>query len=965
MTKALRSRLSKWSRPQKPLTLLFYLALFLAGLWYYCRDLAPGALEGDPALFQYTPAVLGVTYPTGYPSYLLLGKLWVSLIPWGDWAWRMNFLSAFLAALSLPFLYSAMRRILGDGFGASLGTAAFATLPTFTRWATEAKIYPFNIFLFSLLLWLLSRLSNSPGTAEGGWRLGRRLIRWDTLALLVLGLEMTVHSTTVLFIPGVLLWFWLNHRNTILGQGWWKKAIALLAPLSLYLLVPLRAEMLLAAYKPLPGLAMPVAVARGLVSGFYHSGWQGWLRYFFAADFTGGVVRNWGLVPEQFKAVYWPLLMEEFGYAGLAVILSGAIWLAWRKPGWFLPTALIPLLLIPFVLTYGQGEQSAFLLPVDAIFCLWAGAVVPLLRTPLRKWDSRYQGHASQTVGLACLLLAIPYLNGHVQENHTWLKNKWDNSQYRYWEYVLDHPLGQGAALTGQWGDLTTFWYLQNAEGKRPDLLGIYPPDESRVGPWVQAGHELYVAGPLQGWAEGIETRYQLIPWGKLLRLAPPKTQGKAVLPTLPTPLDVLYDQNFRLTGCRFPAQVESGGSLPVSFTWENKAEFSIKAKISLQLVDESGAIIAQLDDRIISGWYPLENVPAGNAGLVYYPLALPEGTLPGRYKLQVVAYRHASQPWQWQPGQVAYPLGEVTVAFTQPFRQPHLDELKEVDGDLTFGNAIRLSGQRIGVDRVRQGRGFSVTLLWQALQRPAADYQLKVDLIDKSGKIWKSFSRMPLEGKAPPSGWQPGQLVRDTFSILLPADAPPGTDTLQIRLSWLDGSGQLLPAWRWHLPVGNQFTLGSVDVVEQEGRVFTLPPMQQTSGANFENKMKLAGFDEPRLTCPNSEDCNLNLTLYWEGVSLMDTSYQVFIHLVGEDGKIFAQDDRIPTSNKNDRPTSSWAPEEIISDRHELKLPARPAGRFRLIVGVYLPPEGPRLKLLDHPAGSETDSLEITSVNY
>jgi len=54
---------------------LIPLLLFSAGLYSYTRTLAPTVLEGDAALFQYTPYVLGVTYPTRFPLYILLGKL--------------------------------------------------------------------------------------------------------------------------------------------------------------------------------------------------------------------------------------------------------------------------------------------------------------------------------------------------------------------------------------------------------------------------------------------------------------------------------------------------------------------------------------------------------------------------------------------------------------------------------------------------------------------------------------------------------------------------------------------------------------------------------------------------------------------------------------------------------------------------------------------------------------------------
>ena len=171
---------------------LIGLSLFLLALYAYGSTLAPTVLQGDPALFQFTPYVLGVTYPTGFPLYLLLGKLWLTIFPFGEIAWRMNLFSALCAALAMPWLYLATYRLFeGNHYrspqlfadspqmmvdswlnknlmwhegwpprlAALITVLTFATLPTFWRWATSAKTYTLNILCLSIILYLLSRLS--------------------------------------------------------------------------------------------------------------------------------------------------------------------------------------------------------------------------------------------------------------------------------------------------------------------------------------------------------------------------------------------------------------------------------------------------------------------------------------------------------------------------------------------------------------------------------------------------------------------------------------------------------------------------------------------------------------------------------------------------------------------------------------------------------------------------------------
>src|SRR5688572_6250461 len=84
--------------------------LALGALALYVRTLAPTLLLGDSAEFQTLASTLGVAHPTGYPVYLLLGKLFTWL-PTGSIAYRVNLLSASAAALGLALLYLLGRRL--------------------------------------------------------------------------------------------------------------------------------------------------------------------------------------------------------------------------------------------------------------------------------------------------------------------------------------------------------------------------------------------------------------------------------------------------------------------------------------------------------------------------------------------------------------------------------------------------------------------------------------------------------------------------------------------------------------------------------------------------------------------------------------------------------------------------------------------------------------------------------------
>jgi len=90
-----------------------------------------------------------------------------------------------------------------------------------------------------------------------------------------------------------------------------------------------------------------------------------------------------------------------------------------------------------------------------------------------------------------------------------------------------------------------------------------------------------------------------------------------------------------------------------------------------------------------------------------------------------------------------------------------------------------------------------------------------------------------------------------------------------------------------------------------------------------------------------------VGLTLWWQALTGMDKDYTAFIHVVGQDGTLWAQEDRLLLSAES--PTSNWAVGDVARETYELTLPPdSPPGDYVITAGIYYWESGERLPVWD-----------------
>ncbi|MFN3761871.1 MAG: Stk1 family PASTA domain-containing Ser/Thr kinase [Anaerolineae bacterium] len=105
-------------------------------------------------------------------------------------------------------------------------------------------------------------------------------------------------------------------------------------------------------------------------------------------------------------------------------------------------------------------------------------------------------------------------------------------------------------------------------------------------------------------------------------------------------------------------------------------------------------------------------------------------------------------------------------------------------------------------------------------------------------------------------------------------------------------------------------------------------------------------------------------ISLRWRPLTTISTRYVVFVHLIGPDGRLIAQEDVEPL--RGSRPTDTWVPQMPLWDPHQVALPPdAPPGPYQVRTGMYPVGEpGNRLPVLDPGQASvEAHSILIVRI--
>jgi len=251
--------------------------------------------------------------------------------------------------------------------------------------------------------------------------------------------------------------------------------------------------------------------------------------------------------------------------------------------------------------------------------------------------------------------------------------------------------------------------------------------------------------------------------------------------PTAPQGVPVEVRPGLTLLGYERGAEsTRTGDTLPLALWWWASLD-PPRLSVRLELYDGSrGRLLA--NSQPAHGTYPFSRWRAPAFVVDRLDPAVPLNLPPGRYRLQLRVLDEAGGTLHTSD------LGPLVVEATErTFTPPPVDSRLEA----AFGGEIALLGYNL--EQATPNRA-NLELVWQAIEAPAAAYHVFVHLLRPDGSccVWQSDA-MPRGGSYPTDRWLPGEVVAESYEIVLPANLEPGQYPLEVGLFLLENGRRLV----------------------------------------------------------------------------------------------------------------------------------------------------------------------------
>jgi len=777
---------------RKALPLLIILLLAAAPRFYRLDGQSLWADEGNSAALALRS--LGrIARDAGHdihpPLYYWLLHFWVRAF--GSSEVGLRSLSALLGVLLVALTYLLGRRLFGRSVG--LAAAFTAVLSPFqVYYSQEARMYILLALLGAASVYALLRYLESE-----------KLLGLIGFILSAAAGLYTHYSFPILWGMANAVWVaWIISTRASGGEAFGTNASPLPQRIGIWLIgqwviVGCYAPWLPIAYRQLS--AWPaISQVHGL--RFYlHQAFRLWSLGETAPGGTGSFCLLWGVIVLWLLGA-WPAHQEKDRFA-LPL---------WLRQGLALGYCLLPVLFQWGMSLFQPAYRPKFFLVAAPAFAVLLGqGIVSGLHT--RWWALR---NAWAVVSLSLILVASSNSLAHYYFDPAFARD-----DYRGTAAYITAVERQGDAILlnapGQW-DAFTYYY--------PGELPIYPlprkrplDEESTLAELERIGAEhrrlfcLFWATEesdpkriVEGWLD--QQAYKALDlWRGNVRFV------TYALPKAISPGEMEQQLNIRL-GDRITLQgytlqeesIVAGEILQLTLFWRAEAPIAERYKVFVQVLDAANHIVGQRDAEPGGGAWLTTLWPVGKTIADNYGVLVRPGTPPGRYRLIAGLYSLTTGKRLPANGDDKVLLGQVSVArpaallpleaygIQYPIQLPY-DPLTLLGYDV-----YKLGFDWRPEEPLHPGDILHLNLYWQAHQALHTHWRLNLRLVDEGDQTWWSGQQIPLAGQPyPTTDWQPGELVRGQYDLLIPSHAPSGRYRLEGEVQPLGGGPGLQPLWQ------------------------------------------------------------------------------------------------------------------------------------------------------------------------
>ncbi len=743
----------------------------------YLSTMARTLVLGDPTEYTMASAVWGIPHPPGYAFITLMGKLFQTLIPFGDLPWRMHLLSVVAGILGALAIYFLLTELIACHplsvtryLPAVITTLLIGTSANYWQHAIHANPHIITAAFLALNLALLTHWYTNLDTenAKKPQSTQRFFFSFSSvpsaspliplcpnrslyLFAFCVGLGITHHPLTAFGLPAYALFILLAYPR-ILGD--WrtmgKMAICGLLGLTPWLYFPIRSPMQ-PVFGPhdmnaLNGF-LNVVLAQGLRVNLFH----------------------FGLADQPDRAlVFWTL--SRLQYSLLVILL--AVWGIWQllRADWRL------------LLLYGGAFAGITLFVINSVQDVMAYLLGPFLIVGLLAGIGLSHLLKSPTIQgkpiVAALFLLLPAYQISQNLPHISLKNYSEGADHLTAIETQFAGTNRNAILLHDWERMTPVWYADYVENSLPPSADVTPVyvGSGTANPWVDTVYRYLPSGALyltDYTPEIISAGFRLRPEGAFYQVVEVDESLPEGLIALPMAGDAGNPEKAEIIGYQLPQTIaQAGDYLPLTLAMRTaNATTDFYAPV-LHIGDIRYPFTT--DNHLISPlWQPNEVI------VERFDFALPLQMPAGDYPITVQLHNLS----QDMPIGEAHSLGVLRVsAHPNPPATDHLlANFRQQVG-------LRRATARMGLlDRhnalweppivAKAGETIHLTLEWEALARPTDDYRVFVHLMNAGNPVSDPILALdynPLGGAAPTylwiPKWLPGQRLLDPYRLQLPA---------------------------------------------------------------------------------------------------------------------------------------------------------------------------------------------------